>query len=195
MGTVDYATAIRPLYGSISECGDAGIMIQNGNRYFIALIDVLGHGSKARKVALLAEEYLNAHYDENLLDIMNGLHHCLKYGRGAVVSLCSFDAGTGVLRYTGIGNITVKIVGNVPADLISRDGIVGYGTISPQLSETRLRPGNTMLLYSDGIRTHFDLLEHPGLFFQSAQKIADTILEKFGKKMDDASCIVMKYLS
>jgi serine phosphatase RsbU (regulator of sigma subunit) len=195
MGEVEYATAIRPLYGSISECGDAGKIIRNGNRYFIALIDVLGHGSKARKVAVQAEEYLDAHSGEDLLDIMNGLHHCLIYGRGAVVALCSFDAGTAVLRYTGIGNITVKIVGSESAKLVSRDGIVGYGTIRPQLSETRLKPGDTLLLYSDGIRTHFDLLECPGLFFQSAEKIANTILEKFGKMNDDASCIVMKYLN
>jgi len=194
METIDFAMAIRPLFGLLSECGDTGKIIRSENRCFLALIDVLGHSAEARKVAVLAEEYLDTHHGENLAEVMNGLHRCLSGSRGAVVSLCNFDMATGRLRYTGIGNISMRLIGSAPQRLVSGEGVVGYGFGRPQVSEVGLMPGDALLLHSDGIREHFELWECPGLFEQDAETIVQGILEKFGKKVDDAACMVLKYL-
>ena len=49
-------------------------------------------------------------------------------------------------------------------------------------------------MHSDGIKEHFDIVECAGLLKEDAQDIASGILKQFGKKNDDDSCIVLKYL-
>jgi len=61
------------------------------------------------------------------------------------------------------------------------------------VKEQKLLPGTTLIMHSDGISTHFDILEFPGLPYKSAAAIAQGLLERFGARDDDASCIVMKY--
>lgn len=194
MEKIDYAIAIEPLMRNLCECGDTGRMIQYDNYCFLALIDVLGHGSEARMVALSTEEYLELHYGEELIDIMQGLHEHLIGSRGAVVALCKINLNTGDLMHTAIGNITTRIFGYQSARLLSRDGIVGYGVINPVVQKFILKHGDTLLLHSDGISEHFDELECIGLFKQDAKVISERIMRKFSKNNDDASCIVLKYL-
>ena len=194
MVRLDSNIILKALLGDVSECGDIGVIHQYEDKCFLALIDVLGHGNEARKVAIIAEEYLNDNYNQELVDIMKGLHEHLKGSRGAVAALCLLDLESYTLTQVGIGNITVRIFGSKNTRLISRDGIVGYGTIRPLLQSTELLPGDTLVLHSDGIKEHFDTLECAGLMNYDASTIAEGILNKFATKNDDASCIVLKFL-
>ncbi len=65
----------------------------------------------------------------------------------------------------------MRIVGVRSERLVLRDGIVGYRTIRPRCSETSLQFGDTLLLYSDGIRAHFDLPEYPTLFSRTRKRL------------------------
>lgn len=194
MGRLDYAVAMRALLMDLSECGDIGFVREYDNKCFLALVDVLGHGSEARKVAIRAAEYLEENYGENLMCILNGLHEHLKGTRGAVVSLCHFDSYSARLKHVGIGNISVRIFGGIPIRLVSKDGIVGYGTIRPQVQELTLRRGEILLMHSDGIKEHFDVIECTDLLGETAESIAFGIMNRFGKRSDDSSCVVLKYL-
>lgn len=194
MKKIEYAISIDPLLKSSSECGDTGRIIEYDHYCFLALIDVLGHGAEARDVAILAEEYLNLNYRKDIMEIMNGLHECLLGSRGAVAALCSLDLETGELKHIAIGNITTRIFGGKSVRIISRDGIVGYGTINPVVQVFSLNAGDTLLLHSDGIKEHFDELDCIGLFKEKAEFITGKILEKYGKNNDDACCIALKYL-
>lgn len=194
MNRIDYAIKVRPLEGSLSRCGDAGVLLEYGNRCFFALIDVLGHGCEAGSVAVQAQSYLKEHYREEPGNVMAGLHRCLTGTRGAVVSLCRLDLNAGTLEHVGIGNIAVRIVGNRPARFVSRDGIVGYGHLRPHRSQFRMVPGDVLMMYSDGVKDHFDVLEQKPLFSENAEAIADEILDRYGRGTDDASCMILKYL-
>jgi len=193
MGKVDFGIAIRPLNRYMSESGDMGKVYLDDTYCYLILLDVLGHGSDARSVAKQAEVYLDIHHRESPVDVLKGLHSHLTGTRGAVAAFCRLDLETGALEHTGIGNITVKIIGSNPVHLVARDGIIGYRAVSPHLLTTTIKPDDILLMHSDGIKSSFNFMNHPGLFSRHAQKIADVIVKDYGTKMDDASCIVMKY--
>jgi negative regulator of sigma-B (phosphoserine phosphatase) len=193
MANIDLGMTCKSLLGEESECGDIGIIKEYGNHCFLALIDILGHGSEARKVALYAKLYLENNYEKDSIDLMNGLHEHLKGTRGAVAAICNLNVLTGEMSYVGVGNITARIMGSKFTRLVPRDGVIGYSMSKPKKQILKLYEGDILLLHSDGIKEHFDVFECAGLLKENAVDIAQGILKKFEKKQDDASCIVLKY--
>lgn len=177
------------------ECGDTGVVKQYEDHCFMALIDVLGHGREAFKVAVRAEAWLLNHYEkeQDLIKMMTGLHAHLKGTRGAVVAFCRLQLSTGVLTYSGIGNIAMRVFGSTPRRLIAKDGIVGYMMSSPVEKQVRLYPGDILVLSSDGVKEHFNMDDFPGLLMGNAGDIATGFMNHLGKNNDDASCIALRY--
>lgn len=194
MKKIEYAIKMSALLGDLSECGDLGYVREYDQRCFICLIDILGHGSSAQHIAATAEAYLEANYRNALIDIINGLHQHLYGSRGGVGLLCCLDIPSGKLEYTGIGNITGRIIGINQNRLLSKDGILGYGSIHPVIYECNFTQRDLLLLHSDGITEHFNSFDYSQLFVGDAESIATGILDELGKKNDDASCIVLKYV-
>ena len=157
MGKVDFKITIRPLNRYFSECGDTGRVYKNNEICCLALVDVLGHGAVARSVAILAENYLDSHYGDDPVSLLQGLHAYLSGTRGAVAAFCRLCLQTGELDFAGIGNITAKIIGEKNESLVSRDGIIGYRAVRPHAVKTRIKPGDVVLMHSDGIKSHIDL--------------------------------------
>jgi len=183
------------LTGEVSECGDTGVIVQDDETCFIALVDVLGHGKDAATVAAVAEAFLAENCRKPVADLMQGLHERLKGSRGAVAFLGRLDLATGDFRFAGIGNISAKVFGtDDPRRLMSKDGVVGYMMSTPREQILRLIPRDIVMLCSDGVREHFDILEHPGLLRGSAENVVENMLSQLSKGDDDASCLVMRVL-
>ena len=195
MRSVDYHFVFRALLGAATECGDAGIIKEYDNQCFLALIDAVGHGKIAHNIAHLACDHIERHFSDDLVTLMHGLHGHLKGTRGIVTALCRLDISTGDLKYVGIGNICVKILGPRAVTFVPRDGVVGWVAPTPREQHRRLFPGDILVMYSDGIRNHFDPLDCAELFSGTAKSIANGLLRQFGKNEDDASCIALRYLS
>lgn len=194
MPNVDLGMCFKALLGSKEECGDIAVVKKYEDQCFIALIDVLGHGQEARKVALLSKKYLENNCKEDLVDIMNGFHCHLKGTRGAVAAICHLNVFTGELIYVGVGNISTRVFGIKNMRFIPKDGIIGYIMTNPKKHIIKLYPGDTVLIHSDGIKEHFDIFQCPGLLRKNAKSIAQEIMQRFGKENDDISCVVLKYL-
>jgi negative regulator of sigma-B (phosphoserine phosphatase) len=194
MISIELGMCSQAMLGPESECGDIAVIKEYDNQCFISLVDVLGHGREAREIALLAKNYLEKNYKKELSELMNGLHVHLKGTRGAVAAMCRLNILTGELTYVGIGNITIRIFGVKPTRLIPKDGIVGYRMRTIRELSIKLHPEDIILMHSDGIKEHFDIFECAALLKENAEDIAIGVLEQFGKKSDDASCVVLKYL-
>jgi len=194
MSRVDCYLVKRALTLKEDECGDTGVIKDFDGRCFLALVDALGHGREAHDVALMAQAYLEQNCREEPVDVMQGLHACLKGTRCAVAAICRLDTETGELIYVGMGNITVRVLGPNAFRFVSRDGIVGYMMTTPREQTLKLVVGDVLVMHSDGIKEHFELSECPGILTGTAKSIATGLLRQFGKENDDASCLVLRYL-
>lgn len=182
----------RSLTGPEDECGDTGVIHLSDGHCFLALMDVLGHGKEAHEVAVVGEGYLKTHYEEDLVELMNGLHDCLTGTRGAVAALCRIDRMNGEMEFVGVGNITARLYGPSPLSFVSRDGVIGYRLPTPKKQRAKVYPGDILMLSSDGIKEHFDPVFFPDLFKGSARDVAEKVMDQLGKGSDDASCMVLR---
>ncbi|MCE1248118.1 MAG: serine/threonine-protein phosphatase [Firmicutes bacterium] len=195
MSDFDCFYASQPLVDLPDANGDMGFFTMKDDKIFLALLDVLGHGKEAYKVGQVARAFL-CRCDEfnNMADLMQDLHEALRGTRGAVAALCLVDLKSGRLTYSGIGNIAVKVMGPRPFTMIPRDGIIGYMIPTPKELEHKLFPGDILVMYSDGIKAHFDQFEYAGLLEGTAESICSRMISQFGKQDDDASCLVLKMM-
>ena len=193
MGHADYHLEVRPMPG-FDIGGDTGFICEHGGRVFAVLVDIAGHGKKAYDLAVVAREFVekNCHGDD-LTEIIKKLHKLLSRTRGGVAGLCLLNMDTGVLKCSGIGNINIRVFGRTNRHVMLKDGLIGYMMTSPRTETLTLEDGEILIMYSDGVRSHFGPEDMPDIFRHDAKTIAKDIIRMFGKKIDDASCIVLRY--
>ncbi len=174
--------------------GDLAIVRSHENYLFLALVDVLGHGPQAYSTALELEEVILDWEDKfDLVQLMRALHAHQKQGRGAVISLCTIESVTGDVRYVGIGNATCRTMGEHRHHMLTREGVVGQTMRTPSVDRMTLDQHDILLLYSDGVSSHFEMDEPFQLFFDPLENVAQRVVEQFGRRHDDASCIAVRY--
>ena len=193
MGNVDYHLEVRPLPG-FDIGGDTGFICEHGSRVFAALVDIAGHGKKAYDFAIVAREFIEKNcLEDDLAETIRGLHKLLGRTRGGVAGLCFLDMDTGIVKCSGIGNINIRVFGRTYRHVMLKDGLIGYRMSNPKTETLTLEDGEILIMYSDGVRSHFGLENMPDIFRKDAKTIAKDVIRMFGKKIDDASCIVLRY--
>jgi len=184
----------RSLMIALNECGDTGVIVNKEDTCFLALVDVLGHGKDACDLADLIRDFLTEHHEEELTPLLQALHEHIKGTRGAVAAVGRLNTVTGELRHAGVGNITTRIFGANPFRFLPKDGVIGYMMPRPIEQTFHLAHRDVLMMYSDGVKTHFDLHDCPDLLLGDARDIAEKTLRTFGKNDDDASCLVLRYI-
>jgi serine/threonine protein phosphatase PrpC len=156
-----------------------------------AVIDGLGGGEEAAHAARGAEEVLRQQPDWPLRELIQRSHTALHATRGAVIGLLRLDATAQKVSYVGVGNIGVHVYTRQTIKPISKNGILGFRL--PQLLELSYTydPGDLFVLYSDGISSRFSLDGKIDIR-QPPQRIAEQILELYGKHTDDATVVVIR---
>jgi serine phosphatase RsbU (regulator of sigma subunit) len=192
MPNVDCHLMLRSLEGPEDACGDIGFIHIDDTACFFALVDILGHGPEAYDVAVLARDYLADHHSGSPADIIEGMHEHLQGTRGGVAAIGSLDLETGELTFAGVGNITTRIFGPEHSRLLSKDGIIGYMMKRPPEQVVKLYRRDVVMLYSDGVKEHFELHDCPGLLTGSSEEIARRVMDAFGKGDDDTSCLIVR---
>jgi len=186
------SVAIRPLLSNV-ECGDTAVVRRIDNRLFLGLVDVLGHGREAYQVAEASKQFLEDHCGEPLVELMQHLHQHIRGSRGAVAGLCVLETETDMLKFVGIGNITARTLGAESRRLVSRSGVVGDIIPTPREESLTLSDGDILLMYTDGVKSHFEIEDWPQMRTSAAATLAHDIINLFGKDEDDAACIALRY--
>lgn len=176
------------------ECGDHYLVERFKDGALVAVVDGIGHGVEAAKVALKTISILKGQADAPVEDLVQQCHAALRGTRGAVLALASFNTRTRRMTWTGVGNVEGKLFSGAPSaaptTLLSSMGTLGQGTVEVRPSEVALKSGDTLILATDGVRSDFYL----GVNFKKASKqLAEEILERSARRSDDALVAVARY--
>ena len=143
--------AVRPLKGEVL-CGDVGAWWQLPQRRILALADGLGHGPAAHHAAQEAMQCIARHGQDSCCDIFSACNDSLIGTRGVVLAIGLIDQVSNLLTLGSIGNIRAILLqscGHVR--LGAGRGIVGAGYTWTAPDQVLLAPGDTLLMFSDGI--------------------------------------------
>lgn len=196
LSLIDWGVAVAAPLGE-AESGDLHVVKALSGGVLIAVIDGLGHGAEAARAARMAEEVIEEAPEEPLTALMERCHGALRRSRGAVMSLAEIETDTAEVRWTGVGNVEIRLLHTLPGGARTSSsptlmgGVVGYQL--PALRETSapIARGDVLIFVTDGVRSSF--AEQLSLA-TTPQRIAESILERDGKGSDDALALVARYL-
>lgn len=186
-----WGAVCRPKQGQ-SVSGDIFLVREGAEgRLTVAVIDGLGGGEEAAKAARAAEAVIDAHPDWPLQELIQHGHTALHSTRGAVIGILRLDPSGFKVNYVGVGNIGIQVYSRQPIKPISKNGILGFRL--PALLEMRYvyEPGDTFILFSDGISARF-AQENAVDVRQTPQQISEDLLARYGKTIDDATVLTVK---
>jgi anti-sigma regulatory factor (Ser/Thr protein kinase) len=182
----------RPCGGELVS-GDTIVVKQIKDQVACAVIDVLGHGPAAHDLAKHIETFLSRRMNADPTATLQLLHEELRGTRGAVAGIAIFDPASGRVRFVSCGNIIARKMGDVEITLNSTEGTLGQSMRSPTEQQLVLRGKDVLLIHTDGIKSRFTMRDYPKIRYERAQVIAKTIVEKFGRSYDDATCLALRF--
>jgi serine/threonine protein phosphatase PrpC len=173
--------------------GDAFVVKQWAESALVGVIDGLGHGQLAHRAAWAARQYVESHFDLPLDQIFRGVDRACRSTRGVVMALARFDWGQDRLAFASVGNVEVRVFPSSALFPFSiRRGFMGLNAPKAMVTEHPWPPDHVLVLHSDGLRTHWNWQDFPGLAEQPAQALAQELLRLLAKEEDDATVLVVR---
>ena len=194
--SVEWSVATRRRRGE-ARSGDVAVVNLLPEGALVGAIDGLGHGSEAARAAGVAAEVVRKRPSRNLVVLAERCHSALRGTRGAAISLAFISPSEGTMTWLGVGNVEGRVLSGDPsamrpkASLALGSGIPGHELPSVRTTTLDVRPGDLLVLATDGIGAAFgDSLDLSG----SAHAIADRIMARHRKPTDDALVVAVRYL-
>ena len=179
------------------ESGDNYLVESFTDGTLVAVVDGLGHGPQAANAAETAITALRGRTHEPIATLVKRCHEASRRTRGVVISLASFREDH-TMSWLGIGNVNGILLHPPGAGstsnrerLLPRGGVVGYQLPTPRPVTISVRPGDTLVFATDGLRSA--LVEDIDLD-QEPQQMADDALARYGRGTDDALVLVARYV-
>ena len=189
---LDVGGVALPLAGE-DVCGDGWAFAHAGGLTRILVVDGLGHGPDAAKVAREAVAIFQTAGAESPAALVERLHGGLRHTRGGAVGVAEIDPGRGLLRFSGVGNIAGVVQGAEGArHLVSHNGIVGHEARRIDEFSYAWPASALLVLHSDGVATHWDLTRYAGLARCSPALVAGVLYRDFARGRDDATVVVAR---
>lgn len=192
--------SIKRSFKDDKYCGDQFGYWQKDLVTILCIADGLGHGKHAEKAAKAALTYVASHRFEPLPEIFSGCNRAIRDTRGVAMGIAIIDEKDQTLTYAGIGNTRILILRNTNHRMVngkskylkSNFGIVGGG-YKHLLPETiQLMPGDRVIMYTDGVKELIDFSGYEEDLLVNPGKLAERIIEDWGRATDDAAVLVFK---
>ena len=175
-------------------CGDDWCARIRDDRVAVIVADGLGHGLAAHEAAREASAVFARMHEESPAAVVEAVHAALRATRGAAVAVLQVDAGRGLARYCGLGNISGVVLqqGGGRHSMVSQNGTAGHTAARIHEFNYPVLPGSIIVLSSDGLGTHWDVESYPGLRTRDASIIAAVLYRDFSRRRDDVTVVVVK---
>lgn len=177
--------AMAPLRGYAAS-GDGVFFLATSRGWTAVVVDVLGHGPAAAAERNAIMEALRACTVDDPAAVLSALESTCRGGRGAAVRWASHEGDA--LRTFGIGNVTGSMLRSSGAErLDERPGIVGRGSLSPDVRTYAWGLKSRLVLFTDGlsarrVRARADT---------SAALEAGRLVRMAARERDDAAVLVI----
>lgn len=184
-----------PIPGEVVS-GDAWAVRSDEAGRTMMVVDGLGHGPEAAKVAAQATRLFDKYWRSGPMETLQALHAGLRATRGGAVAVARVEWSPARVRYAGVGNI-VGAIATTDARLrrmISYNGTIGHTArnIQEQVYPLEQADDATIIMHSDGIGTSWSLAAYPGLLARHPSLLAAVIYRDYARGRDDATVLVVK---
>lgn len=173
-------------------CGDIWEIAIRGQRLSMLMIDGLGHGPDAEFAAMAGGRGFNREPFAEPVLLLEEIHQEMHGTRGGVAAITQFDAAQDRLRFLGIGDIGAILIGQEKSrGLVSYPGIVGHRHRKGVVANIDGCTGQLLILFSDGLKSRWDLHDYPGLLHRHPAVIAAVLNRDYMRGTDDVTVMVM----
>ena len=177
-------------------CGDAWAVDVAPDRALLMIADGLGHGPSAATAATEAVRAFRENVARTTSAIVQHAHGALRGTRGAAIGIAEIDRAAGVVRFSGVGNITAAVIDVAGAggsrSLISHNGIVGHEMRKVQEVSVPWSSGSVLVMASDGLQTSWKLDRYPGLASRDPALAAAVLYRDYTRGRDDVTVLVAR---
>jgi anti-sigma regulatory factor (Ser/Thr protein kinase) len=192
----------RSSFGAVSVaklgedvCGDAWAIDHSGASTTLFVADGLGHGPGAAEAAVEAVRLFRRFHGHQVPTLLDYIHGGLRSTRGAAISMARYDPHSGQIAFGGIGNVAgVLSSQNELRRMAAMPGTAGYSVRKIQSFQYPFVDG-LVILCSDGISTRWTLDRYPNLEAAHPTLIAAVLYRDFGRRRDDATVLVGKWVA
>ncbi len=186
-----YRSKIRDL-----PCGDAYLVRRIGQLIMLAVADGSGSGPEAARAAACCVSMLRETDSVCLNTLFAEAHRACLGTRGAALAITLINPSSLQVNWAAVGEVEGLLLrGATPRAsqtqaIIQRGGTIGYSLPTMICQSREIRPGDTIILSSDGIRQAYRNEIPVG---QSADTLAAELLASHGREDDDALALVAKF--
>jgi anti-sigma regulatory factor (Ser/Thr protein kinase) len=173
--------------------GDDWAFHQGSGYATLMVVDGLGHGRSAADGAAAAIIGFRKAAEEQPVPLLMAVHRALQPTRGAAASVARIDFETRTVRYAGIGNVGGVISGPEEVrQMVSMPGIAGHNARNVREFTYAWPQRSLVLLYSDGLGSHWSLDTYPGLAWRDPALIAGVLYRDWSRGRDDATIVAIR---
>ncbi len=188
----DRGAVSLPIKGEVVN-GDGWNLQKSADGNVVLVADGLGHGSDAHKASQEALRIFNQHYAEDLINLMERIHNALRVTRGAAVAISNIDLFRKTISFCGMGNIVAAICSHDKhRNMVSMNGTAGQSMARCRVFDYPWENGDLLVMHSDGLGTHWDLKDYPGLWTKHPTLIAGVLYRDHSRRRDDATVFVIR---
>jgi anti-sigma regulatory factor (Ser/Thr protein kinase) len=175
-------------------CGDAWEVIETAQGLRAIVVDGLGHGPFAEQAAREAVAVFRNQVTTSAADTLKLIDQALTKTRGAAGAIVELCPGKRQVTAVGVGNISMRLINNGESKSFGCDnGTLGTGVPRIREFSQPWRDGSVLVMHSDGVKTHWNLDDYPGLLRRHPGLVAGLLYRDFQRGRDDATVIVVRH--
>ncbi len=174
-------------------CGDSWDVSYSGTGMRVVVADGLGHGPFAEEASREAIAIFRQNPSAGPVLAMRQMHDALTKTRGAAASMAAIEHSEGQLRMAGIGNVLMRLHRASGSKTLAGDNGT-LGAAIRRVNEINLpwEEDSLLIIHSDGIGSHWNLNDYPGLIRRHPGLIAGVLYRDYNRAHDDATVVVVR---